>query len=115
VRLADLADGVLVQTQVGITTPALWPAGARPAPGPDVRSVDDWLVAIASGAGFGVSVVSTAVLHPHPDVRYVPLTDAPVAPVLLAWPRRGEHPSLRELLRVAQDATAHRSAASGEN
>ncbi len=112
VRLADLAEGVLVRTQVGITTPDLWPPGARPALGPDVRSVDDWLVAIAAGAGFGVSVASTAVLHPHPDVRYVSLTDAPDAPVLLAWPRRGEHPSLRELLRVAHDAVVHRSARS---
>lgn len=104
VRLADLADGVLVQTTVGITTPALWPAGARPTTGPSTDTVDDWLVAIASGEGFGVSVASTAVLHPHPDVRYIPVSDVATVPVLLAWPRRGEHPALKELVRVAQAA-----------
>lgn len=104
VRLAELVPGVLVRTAVGVTTPELWPAGARPMAGPEVRTVDDWLVAIASGAGFGVSVISTAVLHPHPDVRYVRLADAPDVPVLLAWPRTGAHPAVKELLAVAQEA-----------
>lgn len=100
--LADLATGTLVPTQVGTTTTALWPVGGRPSVGTEVATLDDWLIAIASGAGFGVSVASTAVLHRHPDVRYVPLVDAPAVPLLLAWPRRGEHPALKELVRVAQ-------------
>ena len=59
---------------------------------------------IAAGAGFGVTVASTAQLHRHPDVRYVPVADAPPVPLLLAWPRRGAHPVLPELRRVAVDA-----------
>jgi len=105
-RLADLSDEPLVQTSVGTTTPELWPAGHRPKVAIEVSTVDDWLVAIASGIGFGVSVVSTAVLHPHPDVRYVALVDSPPVPLFLAWPRTGEHPSLEEFVRIARAATA---------
>jgi DNA-binding transcriptional LysR family regulator len=101
VTLADLADGTLVPTQVGTTTAALWPEDRRPQVGTEVATLDDWLVAIAAGAGFGVSVASTAVLHRHPDVRYVPVVDAPPVPLLLAWPRRGEHPAIKELVRTA--------------
>ena len=104
--LADLSGGTLVATQVGTTTPELWPADARPTvAGTDVATVDDWLVAIASGEGFGVSVASTAVLHRHPDVRYVPLTDASPVPLLLAWPRRGAHPAVKDLVQVAAQVT----------
>lgn len=105
-RMAELLVLPLVQTDVGVTTPELWPADARPDVGVVVHTVDDWLVAIASGGGFGVTVASTRVLHPHPDVVYVPLSDAATVPLLLAWPARGEHPALRELVRVARAAVS---------
>lgn len=109
VRLADLADQPLVvQTRAGTTTPELWPHDARPSTALEVTTMDDWLVAIASGAGVGVSVVSTATLHPHPDVRFVPLADAPPVPLLIAWPRRGAHPWVKELVRIAREATLPR-------
>ena len=104
VSLAQLSSDPLVATSVGVTTPALWPEGARPVVAVEVATVDDWLVSIAAGAGFGVTVASTAQLHGHPDVRYVPVADAPPVPLLLAWPRRGAHPVLPELRRVAVDA-----------
>lgn len=105
-HLADLAEQPLVvQTRAGTTTPELWPASARPHTVVEVTSMDDWLVTIASGAGIGVSVVSTAALHPHPDIRFVPLVDAPPVPLLVAWPRRGAHPSVKEFVRIARLAT----------
>ena len=100
--LADLADGTLVPTKVGVTTVELWPSGHRPKRGVEVATLDDWLVAIASGEGFGVSVASTAVLHQHPSVRYVKLADAELVPLYLAWPRRSPHPAVKELLRVVE-------------
>lgn len=101
-QLADIAgDALVVNTRAGTTSPDLWPQGSRPRIAANVTSMDDWLVAIASGAGFGVSVASTAALHQHPDVRYVILTDAPAVPLLLAWPRRGEHPWVKEFVRIA--------------
>ncbi|MGD9996339.1 MAG: LysR family transcriptional regulator [Ilumatobacteraceae bacterium] len=103
VTLDQLSDEPLVATSVGVTTPELWPAGARPEVSAEVSTVDDWLVAIASGQGFGVTVASTARLHPHPDVRYVPVEDASPVALLLGWPRRGSHPAVAELRRVAVD------------
>lgn len=102
--LADLADRTLVPTRVGVTTLALWPADAQPTLCAEVATVDDWLVAIASGQGFGVSVASTRALHRHPAIRYVPLTDAPLVPLYLAWPRRNCHPAMRELLTIMKEA-----------
>ncbi len=102
VTLAQLSTEPLVSTTVGVTTPELWPSGQRPTVATEVGTVDDWLVAIASGVGFGVSVASTSKLHHHPDIRFVPLDDAPAVPLLLAWPKQGfAHPALAELRRVA--------------
>lgn len=101
IRLADLADSRLVVTSVGTTTPALWPEGARPAVATEVTTIDDWLIAIASGIGFGVSVASTAVLHPFPDVRYVPVDEVAPVPLLLAWPKRNPHPAIKPLVALA--------------
>ncbi|MFI1888967.1 LysR family transcriptional regulator [Streptomyces jumonjinensis] len=104
--LADLASGpVLVNEVSGVTTPALWPAGGRPASTVTVTNTDDWLTAIAAGRGAGVSVASTAELHPHPGVTYRPLPDAPPVPVLLAHRTTTAHPALRDLLALARELT----------
>ncbi|MCU1364752.1 MAG: LysR family transcriptional regulator [Ilumatobacteraceae bacterium] len=109
VRLADLADQpLIVHTTAGMTTPRLWPAGSRPRVGREVTTTDDWLIAIATGIGVGVSVVSTAELRPHPDVRYVPLVDAPTVPLMLVWPVSDPHPYVGELIRIAQRAIEQR-------
>ena len=101
VELTDLADGDLVVTTIGTTTPALWPGPGRPRIATEVTTIDDWLVAIASGIGFGVSVASTATLHPFPNVRYVPLDGAPPVPLYLAWPKRSPHPAVKTLVSLA--------------
>jgi DNA-binding transcriptional LysR family regulator len=103
VVLADLADQPLVVNSIaGTTSPALWPDGARPTIAVDAATTDDWLIAIASGAGVGVTPESTAVLHPHPDVRFIPISDAPTVPLMLAWPRQHPRPEVAALLRLAR-------------
>jgi hypothetical protein len=72
----------------------------------DTTSTDGWLITIAAGTGIGVTPASTATLQPHPDVRYIPLSGAPLVPLVLAWPARDPHPHIRELVRVAHGATA---------
>jgi DNA-binding transcriptional LysR family regulator len=106
VTLDQLAGEPLVATTVGVTTPTLWPEARRPTVAVEVPTVDDWLVAIAAGVGFGVTVASTARLHQHPDVRYIPVDGAPLVPLLLAWPRRGAHHAITELRTVATRAFA---------
>ena len=104
--LGDLSsEGLVVNSVAGTTTPELWPLGARPRVVADSTRIDDWLVAIAAGTGVGVTAASTPSLHPHPGVAFVPLTGAPPIPLLLAWPARGAHPDVRELVRIAQRAT----------
>jgi DNA-binding transcriptional LysR family regulator len=106
VTLVDLAtEGLVVNTVAGTTTPELWPEGARPQVVADSSRIDDWLIAIAAGTGVGVTAASTATLHPHPGVAFVPLSGVPPIPLLLAWPARDPHPDVRELVRVAQRAT----------
>ncbi|MFI1013405.1 LysR substrate-binding domain-containing protein [Streptomyces sp. NPDC020965] len=105
--LADLTSGpVLVNPVSGVTTLDLWPAGARPGSSLTVTNTDDWLAAIAAGRGAGVSVASTARMHPHPGVTYRPLPDAPPVPVLLAWRAGGGHPALPALAALAREVCA---------
>ncbi|MET7546821.1 LysR family transcriptional regulator [Streptomyces sp. NPDC005479] len=103
-RLADLADGtVVLNTVSGTTTVDLWPPHARPAATLTVANTDDWLTAIAAGRGSGVSVASTADMHPHTGVAYRPLVDAPTVPLLLARRDAPGHPALPKLEAMARE------------
>ncbi|WP_392752238.1 LysR family transcriptional regulator [Streptomyces sp. LN590] len=103
-RLADLADGtVVLNTVSGTTTVDLWPPHARPAATLTVANTDDWLTAIAAGRGSGVSVASTADMHPHTGVAYRPLADAPTVPLLLARRDAPGHPALPKLAAMARE------------
>ena len=101
--LLDLSGELLVINSVaGLTRPELWPQGQRPTVVADTATTDDWLVSIAAGVGIGVTASSTALMHPHPAVRYIPLTDAEPVPVLLAWPAADPHPHVASLVRIAR-------------
>jgi DNA-binding transcriptional LysR family regulator len=97
--LADLAEHpVALNTISGTTTVELWPETARPRATIEVANTDDWLAAIAAGRAVGVTTSATADLHPHPDVSFRPLTDAPDVDVYLAWLQPPSHPAVAELL-----------------
>jgi DNA-binding transcriptional LysR family regulator len=82
--LGDLGGQPLViNSRAGTTRLDLWAPDARPTVADDMPTIEEWLVAIASGLGFGLTAASTAQLHPHPDVRFVPVTDAPAISLLL--------------------------------
>jgi len=105
VSLGDLAHETLVVSSVtGTTTLDLWPRPPRPTVAADMPTIDDWLIAIATGTGIGVTPASTATLHPHPDVRFVPISDAPTVPLLLAWPRTNPHPYTKAFVATAERA-----------
>jgi len=105
VSLKDLADETLIVNSVtGTTTLDLWPHPPRPTIGADTSTIDDWLIAIATAAGVGVTVASTATLHPHPDVLFIPLRDAPTVPLVLVWPRHNSHPYTKAFVGSAQRA-----------
>lgn len=105
--LADLTAGpVILNTVSGLTTLDLWPPSARPTTTLTVGNTDDWLTAIAAGRGTGVSVSSTAAMHPHPGVAYRPLSDAPPAQVVLAWRAGAGHPGIGQLGALAREVAA---------
>jgi len=105
VSLSDLAGETLIVNSVtGTTTLDLWPEPPRPTIGADTSTIDDWLIAIATAAGVGVTVASTATLHPHPDVRFIPISDAPTVPLVLVWPRHNPHPHTKAFVANAQRA-----------
>jgi DNA-binding transcriptional LysR family regulator len=107
VSLADLAsETLIVSSTTGTTTLDLWPEAPRPTLGPDQATLDDWLIAIATSAGVGVTPASTATLHPHPDVRFIPISDAPTVPLVLVWPRHNPHPHVMAFVSNAQHALA---------
>ena len=102
--LADLADQtVAISTISGTTALDLWPVSNRPTVTLPVANVDDWLAAIAAGRAVGVSALSTAGMHPYPGVAYVPLTDAPDLPVVLAWTDPPTHPAIADLVTLARE------------
>lgn len=105
VSLADLADETLIVNSIaGTTTLDLWPGPRRPTIGADTTTIDDWLVAIAASTGIGITPASTATLHPHPDLRYIPIHDAPTVPLVLAWPRHQPHPYTTAFVATARQA-----------
>lgn len=82
--MSDLVNETLIVVSVtGTTTLDLWPEPPRPRIGADLTNIDDWLIAIAASTGIGMTPASTATLHPHPDVRFIPIRDAPTVPLVL--------------------------------
>ncbi|MFF3552587.1 LysR family transcriptional regulator [Streptomyces tsukubensis] len=104
--LADLAAApLLVNSVSGVTAPELWPPDARPTTTITVTNTDDWLASIAAGRGVGVSVASTAEIHPHPDVVYRPLPELPPVPVHLTHHAPPSHPAVPALVALAVAVT----------
>ncbi|MFE6692078.1 LysR family transcriptional regulator [Streptomyces sp. NPDC057743] len=102
--LADLAHRTLaLNTVSGTTTLDLWPPDARPASTLTIGNTDDWIAAITGGRAIGVTTSATAGMHPHPAMAYVPLTDAPPVPVVLAWRDGPGHPRIPDLVTLAHE------------
>lgn len=95
-------DPLLVNSVAGSTSPRLWGPGGGARPVVEVRSTEEWMHAVALGRGIGVTATSTTAFHAHPEVRFVPLVDAPALEVLAVWPRRGAHPAAAGFVETAR-------------
>ncbi|MGS2646967.1 LysR family transcriptional regulator [Streptosporangium sp. G12] len=102
VRLADLAGRPVVLCSTASTTRAdLWPDTQRP-PTFQVPGVDEWLTTIATGEAVGVTTAGIGYNHPHPGIRYLPLSDAAPVTVYLVWPSRPSHPATEAFRLLVQ-------------
>lgn len=109
VALGDLTGRTVVLCATAATTSsALWPAGSGPAATRVVSNVDEWLTSIATGEAVGITAEATRHSHPHPGVRYLPLTDAGPVTVHFLAPAVPGHPAtaaFRDHVREALPAT----------
>ncbi|MFE4019583.1 LysR family transcriptional regulator [Streptomyces sp. NPDC059101] len=102
--LADLATRTIaLNTVSGTTFVDLWPPTARPTSTITIGNTDDWIAAITGGRAVGVTTSATAGMHPHPAMAYVPLTDAPPVPVVIAWRDGPGHPRIPDLVALAHE------------
>ncbi|MFI6564347.1 LysR family transcriptional regulator [Streptomyces sp. NPDC050534] len=107
VRLGEMTGELVALCSTAATSGVeLWPEGRAPRT-IEVPGVDEWLTVIATGEAVGVTAEGTVHHHPHPGVRYLPLTDADFVTVHLAWPAVPTHPATEAFLHLArQHATA---------
>ncbi|WKX16308.1 LysR substrate-binding domain-containing protein [Streptomyces sp. NL15-2K] len=84
----------------------MWEEGGQPVVAVEVDTIDDWQSYIAAGVGIGVTPASTAWMHPHAEISYLPLRDAPPVPVYLVWASNNRHPALSSFIQLARDVVA---------
>jgi DNA-binding transcriptional LysR family regulator len=105
--LADLSgERIVLNVVSGTTDLSLWPAHHRPVHTLEVGNTDEWLLAIASGSGVGVTVRSAARVYPSPRIAYRPLSGAESVPVALAWRVTDPHPLLPRLTSILLQLSA---------
>lgn len=80
-----------------------------PARIPPLDTVEDAIATVASGVGIVVAPMSLARLHHRKDVEYRVLRDAPVSPVLLAWPIDATTPDIEAFVGIVRGRSARSS------
>ncbi|WP_104180387.1 LysR family transcriptional regulator [Arthrobacter sp. B0490] len=95
-------ETVVINTVSGTTTPTLWANFAHQPQTIDVTNTDDWLMAIASRKGIGVTGIATQDFYSAPDVMFLPLEDAPPITVELLW-REPAHPDVDGFISAIRD------------
>jgi DNA-binding transcriptional LysR family regulator len=91
---------VVVNTMSGSTTADSLPRSDVARTVVECRNFDEWLELVAAGSGIGIVPEICAHRVVHPDVRYIPIPDAPATQVGLAW--RSDPPPSR-ITRVFVD------------
>jgi len=95
---------LVVNTVSGTTGPWSWPPGQRPGRVIETRNFDEWLESVAADRGIGVVPDVAMRRNIHPAVRFIPLTNAPPSPVLLAYLPHVRAPLMRHFVDAALTA-----------
>ena len=92
--LAQLVRHPIAVCASATTTDAsLWDDLPTPPATTTVSDTDEWLTHIALSGHVGTTSAATAHHSQTPDVRYLPIADAPIVHVALVFPRRHAHPA----------------------
>jgi DNA-binding transcriptional LysR family regulator len=92
---------LVINTVSGNTRPEMWPVDQRPDTVIECGNYDEWIALVAAGRGVGATPASAARTHAHTGVVFLPLEDAPVVTLRVAWlPRRGS-PLVRRFAEIA--------------
>lgn len=99
---AEIPDWPLVVNTVSGTTGSWsWPAGEGPAHIVETGNFDEWLESVAADRGIGVVPDVAMRRHIHTAVRFVPLVNAPVSPVSLAFMPHVQESLMRQFVEAA--------------
>lgn len=104
---ADLEGETLLTTAEDVLGELALPT--TPARVSPLETVADAVATVAAGVGILVAPMSLARLHHRKDVEYRILREAPVSPVLLAWPRASTTPDIEAFVGVVRGRTANSS------
>jgi DNA-binding transcriptional LysR family regulator len=95
---------LVVNTVSGTTGPWSWPDGAGPHRIVPTANFDEWLESVAAGRGIGIVPDVAQRRGIHPAIRFIPLRNAPLSPVSLAFRHGVREPLLRQFVRAALNA-----------
>ncbi|HUN33591.1 MAG TPA: LysR family transcriptional regulator [Trebonia sp.] len=103
----DAADWTLVVNTIsGTTGPWSWPDGGGPRRFVPTANFDEWVESVAAGRGIGVLPDVAQRRGIHPAIRFIPLRNAPLIPVSLAFRPGVREPLLRRFVQAALAAVS---------
>ncbi|MFI9542686.1 LysR family transcriptional regulator [Streptomyces sp. NPDC052016] len=76
---------LVVNTVSGTTGPWSWPVDQQPDRVIETTNFDEWLESVAANRGIGIVPEAARRRIHHPGLCFVPLVDAPLTPVALAY------------------------------
>ncbi|WP_217198938.1 LysR family transcriptional regulator [Streptomyces buecherae] len=83
--------------------PTTTPSGRPVAPGPQVRTLQEGLTAVAAGLGTMLLCAPTATHQNRRDIAFVPVTGLPPSALALIWPHSRESARHRALSQLMTD------------
>ncbi|MGP3983796.1 LysR family transcriptional regulator [Streptomyces sp. KR80] len=108
VSVADLADEpVFGYAEASPAWNAFWsidprPDGTRPRQGPLVHDMEEIVEYVRGGRGVAFLPATVTAAFPRDDVTYVPVIDAPLGQIVLAWQAGRQSPLITDLADVAR-------------
>jgi DNA-binding transcriptional LysR family regulator len=92
---------LVVNTISGTTGPWSWPDGGGPRRFVPTANFDEWVESVAAGRGIGILPEAAERRGIHPAIRFIPLRNAPLIPVSLAFRPGVREPLLRRFVQAA--------------